>query len=180
MSPEKDKLLVEKFPNTFARRSCPTGGKNASCMGRGFSCDDGWFDLIYEAATVIEAELLKMNARNRYEYAVEQVKEKFGTIRIYIHRENDVINEAISKAYAKSAVTCEKCGEPGKTMSGSWVQTLCHNCNSARVADWVKGIILNNVEIGEDGKPIIKNQEELDKRLLKHLTVGFSEFKFPT
>jgi hypothetical protein len=54
-----------------------------------------------------------------------QVKEKFGTLRFYYSGGDDFVDGVISFAENLSAVTCEKCGKPGKTRGGGWIQTLC-------------------------------------------------------
>lgn len=57
---------------------------------------------------------------------VEQVKEKFGTLRFYYRGGDDVVFGMVYMAESMSALTCEKCGEPGKSSSdGGWVTTLC-------------------------------------------------------
>jgi len=135
---QNDDLLVSKFPNVFRKRSCST---RESCMGRGFSCSDGWFKIIYDFAEKAEAELLKMNHRDRFESACEQVKEKFGTLRIYMTRnKNENIDAAIAEAYEKSEVTCEECGKPGKVRGGSWIQTLCATCAIDKNLDTIKNL----------------------------------------
>jgi hypothetical protein len=55
----------------------------------------------------------------------DQVKEKYGTLRFYSHGGDDIIDGMIRMAEAMSAVTCEVCGNPGKTVGGGWVRTLC-------------------------------------------------------
>jgi len=66
---------------------------------------------------------------------VRQIKEKFGTLRVYIHCSSSLkdagerakrIYEAIEKAN-RSARTCEVCGAPGKLMlADSFYMTRCH------------------------------------------------------
>jgi hypothetical protein len=55
----------------------------------------------------------------------EQVKEKYGTLRFYYHGGDDIIFGMVRMAEAMSAVTCEVCGNPGKTIGDGWVRTLC-------------------------------------------------------
>jgi hypothetical protein len=56
---------------------------------------------------------------------VTQVKEKYGTLRFYHNGGDQFISGVVSMAEAMSAVTCETCGNPGKTHSGPWIRTLC-------------------------------------------------------
>ena len=56
---------------------------------------------------------------------VEQVKEKFGTLRFYYRGGDDAVSGMVQMAELLSAVTCEECGKPGKLRGGSWVKTTC-------------------------------------------------------
>jgi len=56
---------------------------------------------------------------------VDQVKEKFGTLRFYYSGGDDHVDGVVRMAEAISAVTCEECGAPGKTRHGGWIRTLC-------------------------------------------------------
>lgn len=57
-----------------------------------------------------------------------QVKEKFGTLRMYTNSYDDYIDGVIALAEMMSSVTCEVCGIPGRQTKGGWVQTLCVRC----------------------------------------------------
>jgi hypothetical protein len=54
-----------------------------------------------------------------------QVKEKFGTLRFYYSGGDSVVSGIERMAESMTVVTCEKCGAPGKTRNGGWIQTLC-------------------------------------------------------
>lgn len=56
---------------------------------------------------------------------VDQVKEKFGTLRFYYTGGDDYISGLVSMAESMSGCTCEECGAPGKRLGGGWVTTLC-------------------------------------------------------
>jgi hypothetical protein len=64
-----------------------------------------------------------------------QVKEKFGTLRFYMISETDEMSKLISEAEAKSAITCEFCGEPGELRNTGWYITLCDKCHEKRKED---------------------------------------------
>ena len=63
---------------------------------------------------------------------LDQVKEKFGTLRFYYSGGDDEINGMVRMAESMSAVTCEECGNPGKTVGGGWLTTLCKEHAEAR------------------------------------------------
>jgi hypothetical protein len=59
------------------------------------------------------------------EVTAVQVKEKFGTLRFYYDGGDDYIRGLVSMAESMSAVTCEECGNLGKSRRGGWIRTLC-------------------------------------------------------
>jgi hypothetical protein len=56
---------------------------------------------------------------------LDQVKEKFGTLRFYYSGGDDYIRGLVSMAESMSGVTCETCGKPGTQTSGGWIKTVC-------------------------------------------------------
>jgi len=56
---------------------------------------------------------------------LDQVKEKFGTLRFYYSGGDDSIDGMVRMAESMSAVTCEECGIPGRIRHGGWISTLC-------------------------------------------------------
>lgn len=71
---------------------------------------------------------------------LDQVKEKFGTLRFYYSGGDDYISGLVSMAESMSGVTCEECGNPGKQVGGGWITTLCKEHAEAR------GIYIGNEE----------------------------------
>ena len=92
----------------------------------GLECGDGWYDLIYNLSGQIEDLVKKLPRKQRKHFHVDQIKEKFGTLRFYMRSSTDEMEDQISKAEDISAKTCETCGSPGKTLStGGWWYTSC-------------------------------------------------------
>jgi len=56
---------------------------------------------------------------------VDQVKEKFGTLRFYYHGGDEMIDGMVRMAESMSGLTCEECGKPGRTNNNGWLRTLC-------------------------------------------------------
>jgi len=56
---------------------------------------------------------------------LDQVKEKFGTLRFSYSGGDDYISGLVSMAESMSGVTCETCGKPGTRTGGGWVKTVC-------------------------------------------------------
>jgi hypothetical protein len=62
--------------------------------------------------------------------AVQQVKEKFGTLRFYCGG-TEAIHRYIQLAERLSSITCEECGEQGTANGSGWISTLCEECRAA-------------------------------------------------
>jgi hypothetical protein len=56
---------------------------------------------------------------------IEQVKEKFGTLRFYYQGGDDAIDGMVRMAESISGFTCEECGNHGEGRQGGWIRTLC-------------------------------------------------------
>ena len=56
---------------------------------------------------------------------VNQVKEKFGTLRFYYSGGDAYIDGLVAMAESMSAATCEECGAPGRVRHGGWLRCLC-------------------------------------------------------
>jgi len=118
MSPELEKKLVDKYPKLFS-----------SQQFWGVECGDGWFDLLdYLCGSLITYTY------GDEEIYVDQVKEKFGRLRFYLSREDDVMHGMVSMAEHMSGRICETCGERGETRGGSWMVTLCDKHHEERIA----------------------------------------------
>jgi hypothetical protein len=84
----------------------------------GFFCiGNGWLGVV---RSLIE-DLIELG----WDKQICQVKEKFGGLRFYINSGSDEIYKKIFEAEMKSNEICEKCGEPGKSIKGGWIVTLC-------------------------------------------------------
>lgn len=121
MRDELDKLLCDRYPKIFADR--PRSIKE-SAMGFGFSCGDGWFDLI---DTLCERLQHETDHNNAPQIIASQVKEKFGALRFYVR--NGATDEQwgmIAMAEAMSSRICDECGKPAQRLGNDlWVRTRC-------------------------------------------------------
>jgi len=125
MSPELEKKLVDKYPKLFSSKQF-----------FGFECGDGWYDILdYLCGAISEYTYLDVMSKSPYdsnEIYVDQVKEKFGQLRFYLSKEDDVMHGMVSMAEHMSAHTCEVCGNRGEMRTGGWVVTLCDMHDQAR------------------------------------------------
>lgn len=77
-----------------------------------------------------------LELKEKYEKALEkaakripkvaQLKEKFGTLRVYVDGGCNTARGIVEMAENMSEVTCEVCGCPGKTYTMGWHKTLCY------------------------------------------------------
>jgi hypothetical protein len=63
---------------------------------------------------------------------LDQVKEKFGTLRFYYSGGDDIIDGMVRMAESMTGVTCEECGNVGERRGGGWVHTYCTPCEEKR------------------------------------------------
>lgn len=65
-------------------------------------------------------------ARERaHQVQFTQIKEKYGTLRLYINCHDDWVDGAIAMAETMSGTTCKTCGKPGKLRGTAWYYTGC-------------------------------------------------------
>lgn len=102
-------------------------------------CQSGWQPLIDELDTRLRTQWPQ--------YTIDQIKEKFGTLRFYANpgapmptsdddaehgawqQDTDAFHAVISEYEAKSGSVCEKCGNPGKLGERHfWYATRCAQC----------------------------------------------------
>ena len=74
MITENQKALIDKYPKLFRQVGLPP---TVSCMAWGIECGEGWYPIIDK----LSAKLIEVYG-DKIEYA--QIKEKFGTMRVYI------------------------------------------------------------------------------------------------
>lgn len=138
MREELDKLLCEKYPKMFVNRNA---NMKETAMCWGFDHGDGWFNIIDHLCHNIQSHidwkngqrerLLKDNPYNQKipnevpQVVVDQVKEKFGTLRFYYRGGDDAIDGMVRIAESMSAVMCETCGAPAKRRGHGWIYTAC-------------------------------------------------------
>ena len=118
MNPDLTQKLLDKYPKLFSNQHF-----------WGFECGDGWYDILDHLCGAISQ--YTYNSDDLY---VDQIKEKFGKLRFYLSREDEVMHGMVTLAEYMSGHTCETCGKPGKVRGRSWFVTLCDEHDEARIA----------------------------------------------
>ena len=124
MKQELDRLLCERYPKMMVNRN---KDMMETCMCWGFECGDGWFDILDQLMGNIQHHIDWKNRKGQEvaQVTLDQVKEKFGTLRFYYTGGDDYISGLVTMAESMSGVTCESCGNPGKSTGGGWIKTVC-------------------------------------------------------
>ena len=124
MKPELDRLLCERYPRMMVNRNL---SMMETTMYWGFECGDGWFDILDQLMCNIQHHIDWKNRKGVTvpQVTVDQVKEKFGTLRFYYTGGDDYISGLVTMAESMSGLTCESCGNPGKSTGSSWIKTVC-------------------------------------------------------
>lgn len=96
----------------------------------GVACEGGWASLIFPVLDAVEADIAQKKQAGVPESEwpqVEQVKQKFGELRIYVNHVPPAILTLIVAAVAQSRETCAVCGKAGtRRVLGGWqLATVC-------------------------------------------------------
>lgn len=159
-----ENYLYKKYPKIFENHSKPM---SETCMCWGCCHEKGWLKLLDKLCADItyyiknqhnsvdyylKSEQEKLNEDPNYkvkfpEWAKEkipfvrfdQVKEKFGMLRIYYTGGDLKTSAMISFAESLSEHICETCGKfditVGKTTEG-WIHSICKSCNNEMDKSW--------------------------------------------
>lgn len=133
MKPELESALIHDFPGLFSAvesdRRAMAEGRAFGCMAFGCDVGDGWYPLLRRMCARLAA------VRCECPITLDQVKEKFGTLRVYFHGGDIGRSEAeqiVERAERESGAVCEHCGAPGVLRAGGWLLTLCDKCADGR------------------------------------------------
>lgn len=100
----------------------------------GFSCGDGWYDLIDTLCENIQSYIDNNSSETRVisQLTADQVKEKYGTLCFYTSGGDTLIDGMIWFAESMSGRICEICGNSAKLRNDGWLVTLCDEHQTER------------------------------------------------
>ena len=145
---KKWETIISKYQDLFINIS---KSPKESCMAWSIECNIGWYDIISSVCYQITQR--EKNIKRNLEYCeknninptafdacympvtFDQVKEKYGGLRIYYSGGDDYVDGLISMAEEMSYKICERCGCPGTPNKQGWIMTLCDKCRE----DLVRG-----------------------------------------
>jgi hypothetical protein len=141
MNDELQNQLYEKYPDLFSNRN---KSRMESCMCWGCEIGNGWYELLSSVCwSIIQhekniSERIRVRNQNNIpndqadvEYIpvkFDQVKEKYGGLRVYFSGGDDYVDGVIGMAEEYSYKVCEVCGNAGKPNKDGWISTLCESC----------------------------------------------------
>ena len=145
MKEELQQQLYAEYPALFVNKNKEP---IESAMAFGIECGDGWYDLIKGMCYLIRQR--EKNIANNLQYceennlptpelelsyanvAFDQVKEKWGGLRIYYSGGDAFVSGVISMTEQMSYKICEYCGNKGQPNKEGWIVTLCDTCRKER------------------------------------------------
>lgn len=143
MDQELQDQLFEKYPDLFSNR---TKIPMQSPMCFGIETNNGWYELISSVCWRISqhekniADRIRIRSENDVpndqsdlDYVpikFDQVKEKYGGLRVYYSGGDNYVRGVVSMAEEYSYKVCEVCGNSGKPNNGGWISTLCDSCRN--------------------------------------------------
>ena len=145
MKQELDRLLCEKYPKMMVNRN---KNMQETCMCWGFECGDGWFNILDQLMGNIQHHIDWKNRKEEVvaQVTLDQVKEKFGTLRFYYSGGDDAIDGMVRMAESMSGVTCEECSAPAQTHGPGWIRTICEPCETKRETERAEYAKSNGLE----------------------------------
>ncbi|MCF0124808.1 MAG: hypothetical protein HUJ68_03475 [Clostridia bacterium] len=113
--------------------------------------DWGWRRIFDEVCDTILNDYKRWTEKERSQFHIYDVKEKFGMLRISTSYSSENINKAISIAEFKSELVCQNCGKTEKDKKGNyiyykskgyWIKYRCKDC--AKKED-IEGKAINKI-----------------------------------
>lgn len=189
-----EKEIIEKCSILYCMHDKPM---TQTCMCWGFECNSGWFSIIDEMSSKLEALNLIYYPKYKVRIQADQLKEKFGHLTFYFSvicedvertKEQEVIvtamnswaDEIVRWAEDECYKTCEECGNQiGTTWSprcetSGWITYICDRCASK-----TKGFYFKNGAKWQEGK-LLMTKEEVEaerKRIDKEIEEKYKKEK---
>ena len=115
----------------------------------------GWYEILYRLSSFIST-VVSEKRLDPQEYCYEQIKEKFGLLRVYmVGGTTDEMDQAIRIAEEESARTCEVCGREGQLGN---MRVRCNDCEERRQQEQHKRK-WERKESRAEGDEVIENAE---------------------
>lgn len=135
---EYNNSLVKKYPFLEARNVWTDEQPDDNLTTWLDDMPEGWRIAFGEQmCKEIKEQLVKDNCLR--EYRIHQIKEKFGSLRIYSSFYTEDLMKIIDKYEVLSWRTCIKCGKPSKYATKGWIEPYCEDCAHEIHKNYQKG-----------------------------------------
>ena len=94
---------------------------------------DAWIESFGEQMLKDFKKVLKKN-KQLYKFRFADIKEKYGSLRLYSNFTSDEIDELVRYYEDLSISICCRCGKPSKYCTFAWIQYLCDECGHKIIA----------------------------------------------
>ena len=123
------KQIVEKYPYLAPHNSWT--GKLVEDYDYSYTeawgIPEGWHRLFYMLCKELRPHIEKAGLLDKFYFT--QVKEKYGTMRVYTSCLPNSVDHMIDLYETFSKYICQNCGEFAKYQTQGWIAHLCDNCN---------------------------------------------------
>lgn len=127
---EENIELCKKYPFLFPRSvwdDKPIEGYDYSWTELD-AIPDGWRIAFGDMLIEEIGEALELT-NNLETFRFDQIKEKYGSLRVYYHGGNEMVDRIIEKYSVLSENICMKCGKPDVYMTNiGWIYPCCKDC----------------------------------------------------
>jgi len=90
---------------------------------------EGWRQIMERMYERLEAAIAEQPVEARDSYRIDDIKEKFGTVTVYLDGDKTPeMAAAIEEAREASAITCDVCGAPGTLAERGLVHWMSVRC----------------------------------------------------
>jgi hypothetical protein len=146
MDEELQNKLYEKYPQFFVNKD---KSPRESPMSFGIEVGNGWYQILSSLCWMIKQhednKRWQKEFRDKQDQEIkdsigisivgadpeyfpvkfDQVKEKYGGLRVYFSGGDDYVEGLVSMAEAMSYKICEVCGNQGEANKGGWISVRC-------------------------------------------------------
>jgi len=130
MTIEENKKLIERYPFLLPRNVWNDEVDKDYDYSWILGIDElpkGWIKLFLQMCEDIRKPLIENNYLDKFRFS--EIKEKYGSMRLYNFGATQEINEIIEKYEYISQFVCEECGKPAEKESiNGWVGYYCSDC----------------------------------------------------
>lgn len=133
------KTLIEEYPylqprNVFSGK-IPEDFDYQYIKGE-YDLPDGWLELFLQCCSDIKEPLVKADYLNKFMFT--QIKEKYGSMRMYNYGAPKEVHDILSKYEFLSQQVCCVCGKPAIAMTRGWICPYCDAHLQEELGEFVK------------------------------------------